>query len=123
MQTNKLKTFLNTIIWGFIVWFVGYILGFVFFAIVPKEFIGWAIMPFGIAFTLWALISKIKRDRFKCYIGLAVIWTILAVVLDYFLLVKLLNAVGYYKLDVYVYYILTFVLPLCVGWYKFKRNN
>jgi hypothetical protein len=25
---------------------------------------------------------------------------------------------GYYKLDVYLYYILTFALPLIVGWRK-----
>ena len=121
MKNNKLKTFLNTVAWGFVVWLVGYILGFVFFAIVPQEYIGWSIMPFGIAFTLWVLISKIKRERFKCYIGMAVIWTVLAVILDYVFLVKLLNAASYYKFDVYIYYTLTFVLPLCVGWYKFKN--
>jgi hypothetical protein len=47
-----------------------------------------------------------------------VIWMIMAVVLDYFFLVKMLNASDYYKFDVYLYYILTFVLPVAVGWYK-----
>ena len=36
-----------------------------------------------------------------------------AIVLDYLLIVKALNpADGYYKLDVYLYYALTFILPL-----------
>ena len=99
-------------------WLFGYVLGFVFFALVPKDMIGWYIMPFGIAAVLWVLIKKIKRDSFTCYIGLGVIWTILAVVLDYVFLVKLLNATDYYKSDVYIYYFLTLALPIAVGWYR-----
>ena len=123
METNKKKIFLNTVFWGFTLWLFGYILGFVFFALVPKEVLGWYIMPFGLAFTLWVLFKKIKREEFMCYIGLGVIWTIMAIVLDYVFLVKLLNAVGYYKLDVYIYYILTLVLPIIIGWYKIKNKK
>jgi hypothetical protein len=123
METNKKKTFLNTLLWGFTVWAFGYILGFVFFALVPKEVLGWYIMPFGIAFTLWVLLKKIKRAEFKCYIGLGVIWTIMAIILDYIFLVKMLSATNYYKLDVYVYYIITLVLPIIVGWYKLGKNS
>jgi len=121
METNKGKIFLNTVLWGLALWLFGYVLGFVFFAFVPKEYIGWCIMPFGIIATLWVLFKKIKREEFGCYVGLGVIWTIIAVVLDYVLLVKLLKATDYYKMDVYIYYILTFVLPIIVGWYKFKK--
>ncbi|MFA6392588.1 MAG: hypothetical protein WCW54_00675 [Candidatus Paceibacterota bacterium] len=121
METNKGKIFLNTVFWGFIVWLFGYVLGFVFFAFVPKEFIGWSIMPFGIAFTLWVLLKKIKREEFGCYIGLGVIWAIMAVALDYIFMIKVLKVTGYYKIDVYIYYILTFVLPVIIGWYKFKK--
>ena len=121
MESNKGKIFLNTVMWGFILWLFGYILGFVFFAIAPRDMIGWYVMPFGIAATLWVLIKMIKREEFKCYIGLGVIWTIIAVVLDYFFIVKMLKSPDYYKLDVYLYYMLTFVLPVAVGWYKFNR--
>lgn len=120
---NKGKIFLNTVFWGFIIWLFGYILGFIFFALVPKDVIGWYIMPFGIAFTLWILIKKIKREEFMCYIGLGIIWTIMAIALDYVFLVKLLKAVGYYKLDVYIYYFVTFALPLIVGWYKIIKTK
>ncbi|MFA6160607.1 MAG: hypothetical protein WCT54_02945 [Patescibacteria group bacterium] len=115
---NKRKIFLNTIFWGFVLWLFGYILGIVFFAFVPKEVIGWYIMPLAIIFTLWVLFKKIKRESFKCYVGLGVIWTIMAVILDYIFLVKLLQATDYYKPDIYLYYILTFSLPVAVGWYK-----
>ncbi len=118
---NKRKILANTVFWGLLLWLFGYILGFVFFAFVPKEYIGWAIMPFGIAATLWVLFKRIKRESFTCYIGLGVIWTIIAVLFDYLFLVRLLNPTNYYKLDVYLYYILTLLLPIIVGWYKFSK--
>lgn len=105
--------------WGFGLWIFGYILGFVFFALVPPAVIGWYIMPFGIAFTLWVLFRKIPDRTMSYYFSLALVWTLFAIVLDYFLLVKLLKPVGgYYKLDVYFYYIITFVLPITVGWWR-----
>ncbi len=122
IMKNKGKVFVNTVFWGFILWFFGYVLGFVFFAFVPKDLIGWYIMPIAVAFTLWVLLKKIKREEFMCYFGLGLIWTIMAIVLDYVFLVKLLNATNYYKLDVYIYYILTFVLPLIIGLYRFKKK-
>jgi len=117
MERNKKKIFLNTVFWGFVLWLFGYVLGIVFFALVPAEVLGWYIMPLGIIATLWVLIKKIQRDEFGCYVGLGVIWTLMAVVLDYFFLVKLLNVTDYYKIDVYLYYALTFILPIAVGWY------
>jgi hypothetical protein len=122
MGKNKGKIFLNTVFWGFVLWLFGYVLGFVFFAFVPKDMIGWAILPFGVAFALWVLFKKIERDSLGCYFGLGVIWVLMAVVLDYLFIVKLLRSADYYKPDVYVYYILTFLLPLLVGWRKSKMD-
>jgi hypothetical protein len=122
METNKGKILLNTIFWGFILWLFGYILGFIFFAFVPKEMIGWYVMSLGIAATLFVLFKWIKREEFMCYIGLGVIWTIMAVVLDYFFIVKMLNSPDYYRLDVYLYYALTLLLPVAVGWYKKSKG-
>jgi hypothetical protein len=119
---DKKKIFLNTVFWGFVLWLFGYVLGFVFFALVPKDAIGWYVMPLGIVATLWVLLKKIKREEFTCYIGLGVIWTIIAATLDYFFIVRLLNAADYYKPDIYLYYALTLVLPVVVGWYKFKKK-
>jgi hypothetical protein len=118
MEKNKGKIFLNTIFWGFILWLIGYVLGMVFFAFVPKDQIGWYILPIGTVVTLWVLFKKIERETFSCYIGLGVIWTLMAVLLDYIFIVKLLNSLGYYKPDVYIYYALTLVIPIIVGYYK-----
>lgn len=119
IETNNTKIFLNTVSWGFVLWLFGYILGFIFFAFMPKDLLGWFIMPFGIALTLWVLFKRIRREMFLCYFGIGLIWTVMAIVLDYIFLVKMLNALDYYKLDVYLYYILTFTLPPLVGWFKF----
>ena len=48
----------------------------------------------------------------------------MAVVLDYFLIVKLFHPVdGYYKLDVYLYYVFTFALPIVVGLMKQPKKS
>ena len=114
----------DTLGWGFILWLIGYVLGIVLFAIVPPSLIGWVITPIGIAITLWVLLKKIKTTSFQHFVWLAISWTLIAIICDYFLLVKVFKPVGgYYKLDVYLYYILTFILPLIVGWYRKKPSK
>jgi Ca2+/Na+ antiporter len=89
---------------------------------VPTHLIGWIIMPIGIVITLWVLLKKIKTETLKYYFKIAVIWTLIAIVFDYLLLVKVFKPEdGYYKLDVYLYYLMTFALPLLVGKYKTKK--
>ncbi|MFA4872587.1 MAG: hypothetical protein WC659_01475 [Patescibacteria group bacterium] len=105
--------------WGFVLWLIGYALGMILFAMVPPSLIGWVIMPIGIIITLWVLFKKVKGNYFQYYVTLAIVWTVIAVVFDYFFIVKALKpADGYYKLDVYLYYVLTFVLPVIAGWKK-----
>lgn len=110
--------------WGFILWLIGYGLGIMFFSIVPPSMIGWVIMPIGTIITLWVLFKKVKTDSFSYYAKLAVVWVLIAVVFDYFFIVKAFKPVdGYYKLDVYLYYALTFILPLIAGWRKMQSKN
>lgn len=107
---------MDTVGWGFILWLIGYVLGIVLFVFVPSALLGWVIMPIGIVITLWVLLKKIKSRSLRYYLLLGVIWTLIAIFFDYIFLVKLFKpSDGYYKLDVYLYYILTFLLPLAVG--------
>lgn len=102
--------------WGIMLWFIGYLIGFVLFMFVPQNLIGWIIMPVGLLISLWVLIKKVKPGSLLYFFTIAIFWTFIAVVFDYFFLVKILKpADGYYKLDVYLYYLLTFSLPLIVG--------
>jgi len=120
-----MKTYLTDFIgWGVGLWLVGYVLGFIAFMVVPVSLIGWVITPIGVIITLWVLFKGVHSNLLAYYVLLGVVWAALAVVLDYFLLVKLLNpADGYYKLDVYLYYALTLLLPVFVGWYKSRRTQ
>ena len=109
--------------WGIVLWLIGYILGFVFFFILPTALMGWAIMPIGVVITLRVLIKKVKSEDFGYYLLLGVFWTAMAVILDYLFIVKALSpAGGYYKPDVYLYYALTFIIPLIVGWWKQNKR-
>lgn len=115
---------LNTFVWGFVLWLVGYIAGFILFFVVPKENIGWIITPFATILTIWVIIKKVKRPELMCYFGLGLIWTIMAIGLDYVFLVKMLKTGStYYKPDVYLYYALTFTLPIIVGYWKYKHKS
>ena len=110
--------------WGFALWTIGYLLGIVLFILIPPPALGWVIMPLGILITLWVLLKKIKTDSFRYFVWLSISWTLIAVICDYFLLVKIFHpADGYYKLDVYIYYLLTFSLPLLVGWKRSAKSN
>ncbi len=117
------KQFLkDTFGWGFILWLIGYILGIILIVFVPVSMIGWIIMPIGAVIALWVLLKKIKADSFGYYVWLAGVWFSIAVVFDYLFVVKAFNPPdGYYKPDVYAYYALTVILPLIVGWAKYRR--
>lgn len=110
--------------WGFILWLIGYALGIMLFTLVPISIIGWIITPIGTAITLWVLFKKINGDSLRYYILIGIVWTLIAVLFDYFFLVKAFKpADGYYKLDVYLYYALTFALPFLAGWKKYLKLN
>jgi hypothetical protein len=104
--------------WGFVLWLIGYLLGMILFFVVPLDMIGWVILPIGIIITLWILFKRIKGDSLNYYLYLAIAWTLTAIVFDYLFIIKTLNADGYYKLDVYLYYALIFILPLAAYWRK-----
>lgn len=115
---------INMFGWGFGLWLFGYVLGIILFAVVPPEMLGWVITPFGVAATLWVLFKKVKLSLLSQYALMSVGWLVIAVVCDYVFLVQLLKpADGYYKLDVYLYYLLTLVLPMAVGWWKTKAKS
>lgn len=111
------KQFLkDSLAWGFVLWLIGYILGMILFLLVPPNLIGWIITPIGIVIALWVLAKKTKGKNVAYYIYVAIIWTLIAIIFDYFFLVKALKpADGYYKLDVYLYYLITFLLPIIFG--------
>ncbi|HCW09057.1 MAG TPA: hypothetical protein DGG95_17000 [Cytophagales bacterium] len=121
MELDK-SFFKDTLGWGFLLWLLGYVLGIVFFMIMPAHMIGWVITPIATIITLWVLIKKIESTSFQYYLIIGVTWLILAAVLDYFFIVKAFHPQdGYYKPDVFLYYSLTFCLPLAVAFWKQRK--
>ncbi len=115
---NK-QLIIDTLGWGILLWLISYVLGLLLFFVLPVTLIGWAVLPVGVIITSWVLFRKIRRGDFRYYGVLAVAWTVIAVACDYvFIVLALEPAGGYYKADVYLYYLLVFVLPLIVGWWK-----
>lgn len=117
-KAMKKQFYKDTFLWGFVLWLIGYLFGMVLFFLVPQNMIGWVILPIGTTITLWVLFKKIKGDSFFYYLYLAIVWTLIAILFDYLFIVKSLNADGYYKLDVYMYYALVSILPLTTFWRK-----
>lgn len=120
MYTHLYKDALG---WGFLLWLFGYVAGIILFFMVPPALLGWILTPIGTLLTLWVLFKKIETRPFRQYVYIAGTWLALAIVCDYLFLVLLLAPTdGYYKTDVYVYYAITALLPLAVGWYRGNRR-
>lgn len=111
----------DSLVWGFFLWLMGYILSFILFFIVPMTMIGWVIAPIGTIITLLVLFKKIKGNNSTYYLVLGISWLLIAIALDYIFIVKLLNPVGYYKPAVFLYYGLTLGLPILV--WKIRKNK
>ncbi len=112
------KLLINAFGWGFVLWLIGYILGFALFFVLPPDLLGWVIMPIGAIITVFVCLKKIDGRSVRDYVPMAVAWTAMAIVLDYIFIVVLLSSSSYYKLDVYLYYALTFIIPLVTGAWK-----
>jgi len=68
------------------------------------------------ALTCLVLWKWVRVDSMRDSLLLGVAWSAIAIACDYVFLVKLLNPPdGYYKFDVYLYYLLLFALPLRPG--------
>jgi hypothetical protein len=118
MQSRSRRSLLGTMSWGLARRVVGYALAMVAFAFVPSDRIGWLILPVLIPLTFILAYKRLARAdlRSSHYLLVAVAWLGLAVVLDYVLVVRAFNVSGYYDADVVIYYFVTFIAPLVVGW-------
>lgn len=113
----------NSLVWGFVLWVIGWVLGVVLFMTPAKPFMGWIITPIGALITLWVLFKKVDRQTYLEYFKVGIIWTIMAIILDYLFNVLLFNiGTAYYKLDIYTYYTLTLLLPLIFAAYKLRKK-
>jgi len=108
--------------WGVSLWIFGYVLGLALYGFVPSALIGWYIMPLGIAATCLVLWRWIRLSSWTDALLLGLGWSVIAIIFDYFGIVWLLAPPdGYYKADVYLYYLLTLLLPLGAFWLRLPK--
>ncbi|OPY36382.1 MAG: hypothetical protein A4E35_01921 [Methanoregula sp. PtaU1.Bin051] len=105
-------------------WLIGYLLSLVLFFSPLAKMMGWILLivctPVTIVIAWWWFHKRDLPLNYYAKVGVA--WTMIAVVLDYLFIVLLLHAT-YYGPDVFVYYTLTFVIPVGVGLYLIRARR
>jgi len=108
----------DTIGIGILLWLIGYLVSIGLFFTPLAENMGWIITavftPVTIAITWWWFRARDLPLTYYAMVG--AVWTMIAVVFDYLFIVRLFQA-AYYETDVFVYYALTFLIPVGVGLY------
>ena len=106
-------------------WLIGYLASLVLFFTPYAGVMGWILLgiftPITIAITWWWFRER-ETLPLQYYAGVGVAWVLIAVVLDYLFIVQLFQA-AYYEPDVFVYYALTFLIPVGVGLYLQRVRN
>jgi len=106
---------------GIALWLIGYLASLLLFFSPFAGIMGWVLLivctPVTIAVAL--LWFRARDLVLTYYAGVGIAWTVIAVVLDYLFIVLLLHAT-YYGPDVFVYYALTFLIPVGVGLYLIR---
>ena len=111
---------------GVVLWLIGYLASLVLFFTPFAEIMGWILAgifnPVAIAVTWWWFSAR-ERLPLQYYAGVGFTWTFIAVVLDFLFIVQLFHATTYYKPDVFLYYIVTFIIPVGVGLFLRRTRN
>jgi len=103
---------------GMLLWLFGYVASLVLFFTPFVNNMGWIISviftPVTIVITwLW---FRARDLPLLYFVKVGIVWTVIAIILDYLFIVQLFQAT-YYETDVFVYYALTFLIPVGVGLY------
>jgi len=102
---------------GSALWLAGYLSSILLYFFMPKHLIGWVLFMVFAPVTVYVACWRFRgRDRgLRYFLAVAAVWTLIAMVLDYFLIVRLFSATDYYQIDVCLYYAVTFLIPVGVG--------
>jgi hypothetical protein len=110
---------------GVVLWLIGYLASLVLFFSPYAGIMGWILLavftPVTIAVTWWWFRQR-ERLPLQYYACVGVAWTLIAIVLDYLFIVLMFQAT-YYESDVFVYYAVTFLIPLGVGLYLNRARS
>lgn len=106
-------------------WLIGYLASLVLFFTPYAGIMGWILFviftPVTFAIAWWWFR---RRDPLplRYYAAVGVAWVLIAVVLDYLFIVLLFGGT-YYGTDVFLYYTMTFLIPIITGLYLARVRN
>src|SRR3972149_8494346 len=91
------KKIIDTFGFGVLLWLIGFSLGMMVFPIVPVSMIGYIVLPILTVATLVVAYKRLKgfSNDGSYFLLVGTVWTLLAIALDYFLLVKTFAAENY----------------------------
>jgi FtsH-binding integral membrane protein len=124
-EDSRMKEWLkDTVGLGIVLWLIGYLASMALFLSPFAGIMGWIITavftPVTIVITWWWF--RARDLPLAYYAGVGIVWTVIAVVLDYLFIVLLFQAT-YYAPDVFLYYALTFLIPVGVGYYLVRTHR
>jgi hypothetical protein len=115
----------DTAVLGTGLWLMGYLASLVLFFTPFAGIMGWILLiiftPVTIAVT-WLWFRQRKGLSLEYYAKVGIVWVLIAVVFDYMFIVLLFQTT-YYEADVFVYYALTFLIPVSVGLYLIQSQD
>jgi hypothetical protein len=110
---------------GTALWLMGYLASLVLFFSPCAEIMGWILIAIFTPVTIvivWWWFGKRERLPLKYYAGVGIAWVLIAALFDYLFIVQLFHA-SYYEPDVFVYYTVTFLIPVGVGLYLNRTSK
>jgi hypothetical protein len=105
---------------GTFFWLIGYLASMVLYFSPFSSSMGWIILVIFTPFTIWVTWWWFRQGdllTLQYYTSVGFSWTLIAIVLDYLFIVQLFKSATYYAADVYLYYILMFLIPVSIGIY------
>ena len=108
---------IDVLLLGFFVWLIGYLASILLYSMIPPSLLGWTLSAIFAPIAIFLCYKRFakRKESISYYVFVAIVWLIIAVIFDWLFIVKLFNSQNYYKLDVYVYYASTFLIPFLVG--------
>lgn len=110
---------------GTALWFMGYLASLVLFFSPYAGIMGWILLVIFTPVTMvivWWWFSRRELLPLQYYVKVGVAWVLIAVVLDYLFIVLMFQA-AYYGTDVFLYYTVTFLIPVGVGLYLIRTRK
>ena len=116
-QVSRATLLWDTLGCGVLLWLLGFGFGMAIYPFIAVANIGWCILVVLIPVTGYVASRRLANTHrsFKHMLMMAVAWVGIAAAADYKVLVQVMHVQHYFKLDVYVYYGFTFLMPIMVG--------